>query len=357
MAEEPATTEEDADEEEETSTSTTAAPPSSSGGGLVWYADLARGYCRDDGDRPGNFAQFGACCKRAFPDGRRECRDASVANSATLEPSPGGETTTTSAPDVSVCAGLRPRQCVADARCALDRSDPTDDKRCVERAAAPDLGGGGTVPEVEEEDEQPAADVVPCPILNRKKCNKEAHCGWSKGLAKCGYIVGDDAPATTTTTTTTSTTTSTTTTTTTPAPEKPTLPGYTHPYYPDLVRGICLQDGNHGSVPDPSSLPLYGDLDECCRHPVLETKYCKKNSDGPFPPPSEKEDAGYEVVDAVVEETADGVVHKFYPDYLAGLCKNDGKQISWESDLFDDLEGCCRLKYLRYDECMSRSVE
>ncbi|EJK73968.1 hypothetical protein THAOC_04386 [Thalassiosira oceanica] len=279
-------------------------PPSGGGGGLVWYADLGAGYCRDDGARPGNFAVFGA-------------------------------------------------------------SDPTDDKRCVERVA-PDLGGGGGTSQEEEEpeepdeqpDTEPDTDVVPCPILNKKRCTKAAHCGWSKGLGKCGYIMGDDVAPTTSTTTTTTTTSTTTTTTaaTTPA----TLPGYIHPYYPDLDRGICLRDGEHASVPDPSSLPLYGSLSECCRHPVLDTKYCRKNSYSRFPTASEKDDADAfppeedEVQED--EEATDAVRHPFYPDYFAGLCKNDGNQVSSEPDLFDDLEGCCSVKWMIYNDCMSKSV-
>ena len=97
-------------------------------------------------------------------------------------------------------------------------------------------------------------------------------------------------------------------------------------WYPDYTNNICLS--KHDSSPSEYETNFFNTYQECCNFNYITNKsHCLTNKP-----------------------------NVYYPDYYNNICLNDGKQSIWETNLYDTYEECCYMDWIDSDICMEAMV-
>jgi len=98
-------------------------------------------------------------------------------------------------------------------------------------------------------------------------------------------------------------------------------PTYGAIWYPDYTNNICLSKiDNEPSIYETNFFNTYN---ECCNFNYITNKsHCLNNKP------------------------------VYYPDYYNNICLNDGKQSIWEDNLYDSYDECCDMDWIDSNVCM-----
>jgi len=153
-------------------------------------------------------------------------------------------------------------------------------------------------------------------------------------------------------------------------------------YYPNFMKGICLNDGNQPIGVD--KMYLFSTSSGCCTTYFPSNMELCLDATSPTPAPSptfgaiwypdytnniclskiDNEPSIYETNFFYtyneccnfnyISNKSHCLNNKpvYYPDYYNNICLNDGKQSIWEDNLYDTYEECCDMDWIDSDVCM-----
>ena len=157
-------------------------------------------------------------------------------------------------------------------------------------------------------------------------------------------------------------------------------------YYPNFMKGICLNDGNQPIGVD--KMYLFSTSSGCCSTYFPSNMELCLDATSPTPAPSptygaiwypdytnniclSKTDSSPSIYETnffytyneccnfnYISNTAYCLNHKpvYYPDYYNNICLNDGKQSIWETNLYDTYEECCYMDWIDSEVCMEAKM-
>ncbi|KAL7532020.1 hypothetical protein ACHAXR_004383, partial [Thalassiosira sp. AJA248-18] len=167
----------------------------------IWYPDLEKGLCRDDGKEPKGLLltlSYQVCCKRFMPSSRQACNARSEAASMTLNngsnTSSGGSASNNGGDKQQPhCYDLSKGQCNRDPQCQYN----SDWGKCVKSS---DYGNTSVPPPTPRPPQptprppQPTPAASPadaCSGKSKKKCLKDSACQFDTFTEKC-YLIQQD---------------------------------------------------------------------------------------------------------------------------------------------------------------------
>ncbi|EJK68497.1 hypothetical protein THAOC_10314 [Thalassiosira oceanica] len=105
-------------------------------------------------------------------------------------------------------------------------------------------------------------------------------------------------------------------------------------FYPDFDQGVCRWDGKHQNSPY-----RFSNAEECCSNRLMDYGRCMSHAD---PYGNGRDET--KVVGGMV----------FYPDFVLGLCRWDGKHQN-SPYRFSTAKECCSNQLMDYGRCMSHA--
>mmetsp|Transcript_38031 Transcript_38031/g.68502 ORF Transcript_38031/g.68502 Transcript_38031/m.68502 type:complete len:974 (+) Transcript_38031:49-2970(+) len=313
----------------------------------VWYPDVNEGLCRDDGKHPGGVlltVSYQECCKRFMSLDRQDCKAKSeaVKLNGPADPDPSNH-----------CTVLNGNKCKKDSQCEWDGGTGRCDKGGSYAQITPSPTPNPTPWPTRKPNPKPtnrpqlASTPKPtnkpqpaptpgdvCSGNTRKQCIKDdTRCNFDEGNDACYMIKPLSAPV------------------------------KVNSYYPDYFHSVCLNDGKQ--IWGDESDAMYDNVKDCCKNQWIDYKTCMKHASGKrtIEELSGRAGSGSEDVVDVGHKVDVDVGHKedvdksnpYYPDYFYNVCRNDGQQSTFETNVFDTMGECCGMQYIDYDSCMSNA--
>jgi len=158
-------------------------------------------------------------------------------------------------------------------------------------------------------------------------------------------------------------------------------------YYPNFMKGICLNDGNQPIGVD--KMYLFSTSSGCCSTYFPSNMELCLDATSPTPAPSptygaiwypdytndiclskvDNEPSIYETnffytyneccaFNYIINKShcLENKPNMYYPDYYNNICLNDGKQSIWEDNLYDSYEECCDMDWIDSEVCMEAKM-